>query len=532
MVRLMIVDDEALIRKGIISSIDWKAYDVEIVGEAENGEDALELAKRVKPHIVLTDIRMPVMDGLEFAKALKEIYAQTRIVALSGYDDFDYAKEAIRLQLSEYLLKPVGAEELVKLVTRLKSEIEQEREKGDIEKQRRSLLVESLPLMRSKFIYSIMHDDAQDKDVLVRKAKDLGLQLNGPCYQLFQIVINDYGRMTEELSLYSKELIHFALINVSEEILQSHAEGFVCMGDSDSFIGLVNMNEPTLMRVETLAMEISTALQRYVKLSVTIGISEVIDSMLDIGKAIKQTASALKQKAYTGGVAILTYAPAERGTHTYFPSNEEEKRLLEQLQALDREGINRTLKGLFEAFERNGSRHHTVKNFCLKIAILSINIVEKLGIPLDEEGRAFDPQGEIERHRTEAELESWFNDLLLSFIDLIEHHKNHKYKTMIVAVIQYINEHFDDELSLEKLANVVYVTSGYLSRIFKEETGVSLVDWIHNVRVDRAKDLLKNPKWKTYEIAEKVGYNDYKYFSHIFRKTTGLSPRDYRNRYS
>lgn len=528
----MIVDDEALIRKGIISSIDWNANGVEIVGEAENGEDALELAKKLKPDIVLTDIRMPVIDGLAFAKALKGKYAHTRIVALSGYNDFEYAQEALRLQLCEYLLKPVGAEELVRLVLRLKSEIEQERENNDKEMQRKSLIVESLPLMRSEFVRSIIREDSIDKEGHLRKAKDMGLPLDGRRYQLFQIVIDDYGRMTEDLSMHGKGLIHYALINVSEEILQSHAEGFVCAGESDSFIGILNMKDEAYLPIEEIALEIRDALRRYVKLSVTIGISEVVDSVSDFRKAARQTSVALKRKAYTSGIAVLKYEPAKGDSHSYTPSNEEEKRLLRQLRSLDREGISSTLQGLFDAFGRSGSRYYTVKNFCLKITYLSIDVLEELGIPLDTEDHPFDPQGEIERHRSDEELESWFKRLLLSFMDLIERHKNNKYKTMIVTVIQYIDEHYAEDLSLEKLANVVYVTTGYLSRIFKEETGVGVVDWIHQVRVDRAKLLLDDPQWKTYEISEKVGYNDYKYFSHIFRKTTGMSPREYRNRRS
>ncbi|MFC5529100.1 response regulator [Cohnella yongneupensis] len=406
MIRILLVDDEPIIRKGIRVSIDWEALGMEIVGEAGNGADALRLAASLKPNIVMTDIRMPSMDGLTLADQLRQQLPDTKIVIVSGYEDFAYARKAISVGVNDYLLKPVGAENLIEVLAGLKETILQAEASKSSRQSQEHVWNENYPTIKSSFINKLLKGGYASDVAILAKADSLRVNLTGPDYAIAAIAIDDFGPMTDRMPESGRQLLKYAIMNISEEIILSKTAGVVVYGEQDQLIALISADELTGEFMESLAQEIQVAIRQYIKLSVSIGLGGIRDNLLELA---------------------ASYAEA--------------------LDAL------RTNK----------------------------------------------------------------DDLAPSF------------RMMVASSIQYIEQHYAEDFSLADIAGTVYVTPNYLSRVFKEETGMNFVHWLNRYRVEKAKLFLCEPGAKTYEVAARVGYGDYKYFSTMFKKHAGCTPKEFKD---
>lgn len=531
MITMMVVDDEATIRIGIRNSIDWSSLDIEIAGEAKNGREALSKAAELNPDIIVTDIRMPVMDGLELTRNLKELAPKTKIIILSGYNDFEYAKKAIELGVCEYLLKPVGAEELVKLVVKLKDQIINENKKRNDEISSRMLFNETLPFIQSKFLNNLLKEGVSDKKAIIERAAILKLDLSGPKYQVIIIDIDDYLLITEHYPEKDKDLLKYSVMNISEEILSSSTNGFVFFSEFDYLLGLINIKSETKTTIMDICKEIQFCITRYLKLSSTIGIGGIAGSLDDISTSYNEALISLRNKMYSGKCRIIHIdsVAKKHSTELLHYSTEDERELLNSLRTMNIEKLYEIIDKLFMNFIEAKTGYNRIKSICLRIIMISASVLEEIGIKLESAvGEDFQPDIEIRKYETIESIETWLKRLFKSLIGAMQENKNNKYKSIVKVAIEYINEHYKQNLSLNDVAGKVYVTPNYLSKVFKQETGENFVEWLNQFRIDKAKALIGNIGAKTYEIAEKVGYNDYKYFSYNFKKYTGYTPKEYK----
>lgn len=531
MIKMFIVDDESIIRTGIKNSIDWGSFDVEIAGEAKNGREALSKAIELNPDIVITDIRMPVMDGLELTQSLKEHVPNTKIIILSGYNDFEYAKKAIELGVCEYLLKPVGAEELVKLVLKLKDQIINESKKRDMEISAQLLFNENLPYIQSKFIDNLLKGENEDKKTILERAAILKTDLSGPKYQVIIIDVDDYLLITEYYPEKDKDLLKYSVLNIADEILSSNCNGSVFFSEFDYLIGIINVKNETKAAIIDICKEIQFCITRYLKLSVTIGIGSVSECLDDISVSYNEALISLRNKMYSGKSRIIHIDMIDKG-HSNPPlhfSTEDEKELLNSLRTMNIENVYKIIDKLFTGFIETKAGYNHIKSVCLRLIMLSASALEEIGINVESPfGEDFQPDVEIKKYETIENIEEWLKSLFNSFINVMQENKNNKYKSIVKFSIQYINEHYSEAFSLCDVASKVYVTPNYLSKVFKQETGENFVEWINQFRINKAKTLLTDIGSKTYEIAEKVGYNDYKHFSYNFKKYTGYTPKEFK----
>ena len=237
-------------REGITNSIDWLTHDIMIVAQAENGLEALEKARKYKPNIIITDLSMPKMDGITFTKIVLNEFPHTKIIFLTGYDEFNYAKEAVNLHVHEYILKPINAEELTKSVIKIAEQINIERKNLKDHEYNSNLIKENLPILQSRFLEGLVKGEYKKRDLIDIKATKLNINIDGPNYQIFLASIDNFALMFDgviENESYSlKSLIH----KIMQEIIDSYFNATIIIFGFNTFLGFVNQPSPEKSLIE------------------------------------------------------------------------------------------------------------------------------------------------------------------------------------------------------------------------------------------------------------------------------------------
>ena len=535
MINVLVVDDEAIIREGIIKSIAWDQYNVKMVGEASNGREALTIALDVKPDIVIADIRMPVMDGLELSKQLKEIMPSVKCIILTGHGEFEYAQKAIEYKVSDFILKPIGAEELVEVVLRLKQEILLEKKQAEDIASHEMLLQENIPVIQGRLINKLISASYtfSEKDEILNSAQLLNMDLSGPKYQVFIIAIDNYFFRVGNQSPEKREIIFDAILNIARETLSTYTRGFICRNEMGLFACLINTDSYHFGTAK-MCKQIQHLISKHLKLSISIGIGNECKDLFCVCESYKEALHALRNRIYRGKNVVIHIndIAKDRSSDTGIGLQsfiEEEKELLVYIKLIDVEKINDLLNRLFDRLIAIKADYNSIKNIALNFILVAFRGVEEMGICIEERVEIqFDPFREIERYETIEDLKAWVKNVIEKLMAIIDGEKNEKYKSIVKFGLEYIVKHFDEPLTLTVLANTVHVTPNYFSRIFREETGERFLECLNKYRIEKAKELLSDISLKTYEVAEKVGFNDYKHFSYNFKKYVGCNPSEYK----
>lgn len=530
MIRVMLVDDEAIVRKGIRESIEWEKYDVSIAGEASNGAAALEMIHEVNPDIVITDIRMPLMDGLEFAGKLKEQKPDVKIIILSGYEDFVYAKRALQLGANDYILKPISDEEIVVAITKLKDEIEAERRGKEKITDSRFLLNKNYFHIKSKFIRNLINNQNSSGSARI-EAEKLNIRLNGPNYAAFILAVDGSESYFGQLLVEDQELQKYAISNIAEETLMKNNSGVVVSDDmTNQLIGILNTYNTSSNFMDMVCRKIQENVEQFLGISVSIGIGQCCDSLSDLGNAYSQARKALNYKFYMGKKSIHIYNSKKKfkDSGEYVFPIKEERALLVYIKESNEVGLNEVIKKLFARFEEELVEEELVRETCCRLLNTMIGEMENMEIPMGAYiGKSINPYGEIREFEVLEDIFKWFSNLIHKILLCIEDNK--KYKSIVLNAIRYMENNYQNDITLADIAGAIHVSPNYFSKLFKDETEVNFIDWLNKLRIEKSLELLKRNDLKIYEVANRVGYADYKYYSALFKKITGLTPKQYKD---
>lgn len=531
MIKIMIVDDEYVIRQGIITSIEWESMGMTIVGEAANGREAYEKALSLEPQIIVTDVRMPIMDGLELTKLLRETMPKVRVIIISGYDEFQYAREALRMGVSEYLLKPIGADELVKLMLKQCNEIIKECSETDRETKIKSIFDENFYFMQERFINNVVRGENCDWELIPEKSRELNLDLCGKDYQSVIIDIDDYLRITENMSSGQKKAIKDNVKTIADRIIYPSTGSLFFLSENGYLFSIINVKDSNRYDLNNLYREIQYEVGKSHGITVTLGLSSIQKHIYGIPQAFGEAIQTISNKAFKGKNQIISINDVNRAQASapvIYPASEE-KEIINCIRALDSEKLNGVLDRMYMKLSDSEADYKDIKNICLRLITIAEIQLEELGIAYGNQNKKqLDHYVEIEKYETVEDIKEWNKGIFHTIINAIQSSKNDKFKGIVKVALQYAHEHYYEDIGVEHLAAITYVTPNYFSRVFKKEMGRSYTEWLNTVRLDKAKALLKDLKLKVYEVAEEVGYSDYKIFTHNFKKYVGCTPKEYR----
>jgi two-component system response regulator YesN len=533
MLKMIIADDEYNAREGLKEIIPWEAMGIEIVAIAADGQEAFELCRDLRPDILLTDIRMPMMDGLEAAMKLKELHEQLRVIIISGAQDFNYVKTALHLHADGYILKPIKIHELQDTVNQVVSAITIERKREEHTSRLKQQLQDNIPTLREKFLIDLVQGlykserEVNDKLALFK----LPLEMNSTCTAaIFQI--DEYEKAMERYNEEYKQLLSFSITNILEEILSRSQVGVTFAMNENEFIVIFNHAAMNNNQYLHICQEIIDCINNFLNISISAGIGNPVQKILELYFSYNEANAAIEYRFFKGKNAILQISDFKtQGTGLEFPLvYEEQKQLFNFMKLGNQEEVSDKVKYIFDTVcsGRNYSIGY-VQSICFDLINMASKTLYELGENIEKIVSDFyEMFSEVYNKRDAAELQEMVLVLFNKLTSYFAQKHNQKNSHLINKIKDIISKKYMENLAVTRLAEEVYLSPNYISLIFKQETGENITEYITKVRMEVAKELLKDNDLKILEIAEMVGFENTTYFSTVFKKFTGMHPQKYR----
>ena len=542
MLKIFLAEDEVVIRETIKKMIPWEELGFELVGEAADGEMALPLLLRQKPDLLITDIKMPFMDGLTLARLAKKELPNLKIVILSGYDDFNYAKRAISIGVEDYLLKPITKKALIERLSEIRSRYEDEKtQKEYYEKFLREM--QAYEKNSSRDFFEALVRGSMDTMEVYKKAEKIGLDIVAEAYNILIFTMNceeDFSGQKEEYSEWEAEslllLEGFFAGNPSATLFRSNvfSYGVLIKGQKEK------IEEETRKCVEEIQKILNRKTERR---QWFLAAGQPVERLSQIQKSYHTASRAFSQR-YLYDENILYYDEMKT---IEVHSNAEESAVNEYLQKVDVNALNPVI---LQKFLSNGLQEET-KNFvkdyfyaigqeplesnifrnyvALNVRFSVISFLKGLGCDTKKVDSENTEEMLAECGKNIENAISYAENMISQAIVLRDQNSGNKNRSILKNAVDFIESHYmEEEISLNTVANVANVSANHFSALFSQNMGQTFIEYLTSLRMNKAKELLRCTGMRSSEIAGEIGYKDAHYFSYLFKKTQGMTPSDYR----
>lgn len=527
--RVLLVDDEEEIRSGISRKIDWSALGFALVGEAGNGEEALELCDQLRPDVVLTDIKMPFMDGLELCRHLRQSLPGAKLVVFSGFDDFEYARQAVSMGVSEYILKPINAQELSEVLARLREQLHtQQLERRDMETLRRRY-EESLPTLRELFYTRLLSGQISPDQIQERSARyDISLPPGLWTAALIHADLPDQAADAER-----DELLLLSVQAFLEE--HFHLEGctFLLVLYGDLPVLLVRLSSPNQLYPLLEELErLSLLSQSYLGIPLTAGVGLPCQGPEELHRSVEGARSALDYRVLKGSGRVIFIGDLEPQAAVTLSFDEEDQRSLSNAVKLGTpQQVEQVVGEMMDRLRQTGLSLSQCHLFLLEMVTCLVRLARSGGVAVEEVfGPHFNGVVSTDHFSSPDELEQWLNKRCLKLQELLGRQRTDSAWRLVEQAKDFIAQNYaDSELSVDAVCSHLHLSPTYFSTLFKREVGMPFTAYVTQIRMDEAARLLRDTDEKTYLIAERTGYTDPNYFSYVFKRRFGVSPSRYRS---
>jgi len=533
MFRVMIVEDEMLVRLGLKNSVDWAKFDMEVVADFPDGQAAWEYYQREKPDVVITDIRMPKMDGMELIANVRRADKGTRLVVLSCLEEFELARKAMQHGVSSYILKLTMTEEEIETVLEeVRRELLAQGRGAKADEAAGTLTRQNMDLLKEKvlkdFLFYNIFSAEEFEQFVVRNA----LRLTPIRLVACVMEIDRYSKLKEKFRDEHGHLIKMTLINILSEITSVHKRGESFPLDETRYLLLFHyedMHSEQAVMQETRAIlnHVQEVIRTYFNGSVSFGVSGIQSGFKSLPKLYAEAGKALERKFWTGPGHL--HQPGQTADHAPLFALLSRIRRSPELRTLLSPMKQKELDQFLDVFESSLSEERK------SIEILLYQLVQWISTNVyDDNQNEWTLLVSITDKLEQCDNLPEMLEQTVKFLEEITAQaSSHMHMSSeITKAIQYIKRHYAENISLQAVADHVNLSLSYLSNLFKKELQISFVDYLNRYRIERAKELLIGTQMKSYDIAVQVGFSpEYTYFSKVFKKVTGLNPNEYRRQW-
>ena len=542
MLKIFLAEDEVVVRETIKRMIPWEELGFELVGEAADGEMALPLLLRQQPDLLITDIKMPFMDGLTLARLAKKEIPGLKVVILSGYDDFNYAKQAIGIGVEDYLLKPITKNALIERLSEIRSRYEHEKtQKEYYEKFQREM--QAYEKNSSRDFFEALVGGSMDMMEVYKRAEKLGLDIVAEAYNVLIFTMNcdeDFSGQRDEYSSWEAESLELL-----ENFFAGHSSAMLFRSNIFSYGVLLKGQRETIEEnTRACVDEIRKILSRQNgRREWFLAVGQSVERLSQIQKSYHTASRAFSQR-YLYDENILYYDEMETMEH---PGGQAETEDNAYLQKVDVNALN---PAILQKFLSNGLQEETenfVKDYfyaigqepmeslvfrnyvILNVRFSVISFIKGLGCDTNEMESADTEEVLAESGKNMESAIAYAKKMISQAIEIRDQNSGNKNRSILKTAVDFIDSHYmDEEISLNTVANVANVSSNHFSALFSQNMGQTFIEYLTSLRMNKAKELLRCTGMRSSEIAGEIGYKDAHYFSYLFKKTQGMTPSDYR----
>ena len=530
-IRVMVVDDEYMIVDGM-SSFPWESYGCELVATAQNGQEGLEKVGEFQPDLLFSDIEMPQMDGLQFSAKAREINDKLKIVFLTGYDNFEFAQEAVRVGASDYLLKPMNFVKLDQLVKKICMEIREEKQESKYYKDLQKTFEKELPYIRSKFVNDIVHGRIRNRYDLEYQTNAVGIHIE----KYICIAITRENAHSGREDCWPEQ---YAFLNIGEEIFGEFCKEVLCEYDDMNlqfnFILLFGRDEGEKYCTEqgiAASEKLKQVAAEMIRYKICIGMSGVETDVYSMNEKYIEACQACSQSVYLGDNTIVQYEDLDSVIRQNYEITEGQKqRLFMKIYSGQTNEANKDIEEMFSGqdMELNDCKYMALD---LLVACMKYPFMCRIKCKIQEEEYDFSfLQDGIKVISNALSVEEIVQYLSKGFGLLAAQNNQNaedRYQNIVGNIVAYLQEHYSEDITLDSVAEQFHMSRTYVSRLLKRYANQSFLKMLIDIRMEVARKMIMEDKLKMYEIAEKVGYNDFSYFIQAFKKKYGVTPNDYR----
>ena len=542
MLKIFLAEDEVVVRETIKRMIPWEELGFELVGEAADGEMALPLLIRQQPDLLITDIKMPFMDGLTLARLAKKEIPGLKVVILSGYDDFNYAKQAIGIGVEDYLLKPITKNALIERLSEIRSRYEHEKtQKEYYEKFQREM--QAYEKNSSRDFFEALVGGSMDMMEVYKRAEKLGLDIVAEAYNVLIFTMNcdeDFSGQRDEYSSWEAESLELL-----ENFFAGHSSAMLFRSNIFSYGVLLKGQRETIEENTRVCVdEIRKILSRQDgRREWFLAVGQSVDRLSQIQKSYHTASRAFSQR-YLYDENILYYDEMETMEH---PGGQAETEDNAYLQKVDVNALN---PAILQKFLSNGLQEETenfVKDYfyaigqepmeslvfrnyvILNVRFSVISFIKGLGCDTNEMESADTEEVLAESGKNMESAIAYAKKMISQAIEIRDQNSGNKNRSILKTAVDFIDSHYmEEDISLNTVANVANVSANHFSALFSQNMGQTFIEYLTTLRMNKAKELLRCTGMRSSEIAGEIGYKDAHYFSYLFKKTQGMTPSDYR----
>ena len=530
MLKVFLVEDEFVVREGIKNNVDWKSHGYDFCGEASDGELAFPMIQKLKPDIVITDIRMPFMDGLALSKLIKKEMPWIEIIILSGFEEFEYAKEGIKIGIAQYLLKPISGEDLLKEVDTVAEKIIEKQKESEIREKYLREMEENF-LKERKDLFQYLVTGSKSAAELLEMADKLNIDLSSMWYNIVLMVTKSNHHAQNE---YSNSLVEIE--EKLKEIDDDHILIFDRNLEGKAFLFKADSKEELEIIQKDYMAKIVNILKGYENVRYFGGIGLPVNRLRELPVSFESASHAFAHRYLVSESLILNgeemrqreYLKKEEfDLSNVNPKQIDRNKIKEFLKVGDKEEVIYFVEEFFRDLGSSVMKSNMFRQYItMDVYFCVVDFLEGLQIQR-EEIEPFDITSGI--LQTQESAMEYVTCIVKKALELREKTASNRYGDVVDEVMRYIEENYaDEELSLNVLASHVNFSPNHLSMIFSQQTGQTFIKYLTDFRMNKAKELLRCTGKKSSVISMEVGYKDPHYFSYLFKKTQGMTPTQYR----
>ncbi len=529
---VLLVDDEEFVYGVIMKKLNWEALGFRIDGYARNGVEALEMAEEMQPDVVMTDIKMPYMDGLTLCKELKKRNPGIKVIIFSGFDEFEFAKEAIKIEAEEYILKPIDADELSSVFERIHVALDKEiDEKRNIDKLQ-EYYMNSLPMLQENFYISLIEGRVPE-NILHKYASDYQISFVGPYYTVAVLSISYSSKNGEEMEV-APFLLQMSVRQLTEEYLNPKGKMRTLTYTGDIVVVAEIESEKGIFDFTDDCDRLCKMAKKICKANVTAGIGCLCNNPSQIPESYQSAKSALSYRVLYGNMRAINAAEIgeeERSEESHW-EDDAIRKILRAMKLNEKEQLPKAVDSFMEGMTEAKLSMSDFRVILMKLVVELTDFMGNYQLSMEDvlEGEGEDLlQVLLDQESSEA-LGEKLTTYCTRIRRLMNERRKDSTKSFVTKAVEYVQDHYaNQDIGIESVCAYLNVSSAYFSTAFKKETQKTFINYLTEYRMEKAVELLTKSDEKTYVIADKVGYSDPNYFSYVFKKQFGVSPSKYRS---